>query len=75
MVIWTLTWSILSHRVQSLEVVIEEEGMEVVTEEVDLEDRITIHADQPESDKPNSSVERIVGDIFVFTSFLTTNIV
>ena len=47
----------------------------VVTEEVDLEDRITIHADQPESDKPNSSVERIDGDIFVFTSFLTTNIV
>ena len=75
MVIWTLTWSILSHRVQSLEVVIEEEGMEVVTEEVDLEDRITIHADRHESDKPNSSVERIVGDIFVFTSFLTTNIV
>ena len=70
-----MTWSILSHRVQSLEVVIEEEGMEVVTEEVDLEDRITIHADQPESDKPNSSVKRIVGDIFVFTSFLTTNIV
>ena len=55
--------------------VIEEEGKEVVTEEVDLEDRITIHADHPESDQPNSSVERIVGDIFVFTSFLTTNII